>query len=328
MSELEAAWQATVGSIAAVRREPGDASGKAIGVTVLTGFLGSGKTTVLRQLLAEPAGLRIAAVVNDIGPVNIDAAAIDGLGVASRTTDRVELTNGCACCALVDDLAETLERLAGSQASDAIVVEASGVADPATLALAVESAAGCTLDGVVAVVDAKQIGAQLEDARIGPAVRRQIDVSHVVVLSKVDEVDGDEAAALIGRIGKIAPGRMVVPAVHGRIDPRVLLGAAVRGAIFRAESGEHPFEVATASVAPAGPWEVADVARWFESPPEALVRAKGWFASLDGSHHELQAVGRSWRIGPAVPQPDPVIVLIGESPEAVEQAVASLRNLG
>ena len=328
MSELDAAWQATVGSIAAARREPDDGGGETIGVTVLTGFLGSGKTTVLRQLLAEPAGLRIAAVVNDIGPVNIDAAAIDGLSVASRTTDRAELTNGCACCALVDDLAETLERLASSETTDAIVVEASGVADPATLALAVESAAGCTLDGVVAVVDAQHLALQLDDWRTAAAVRRQIDVSHVVALSKVDVIGDADVQALITRISRIAPGRMVIPSVHGRIDPRILLGAALRGATFRADAGEHPFEVATASVDPAGPWEVADVARWFESPPEALVRAKGWFASPDGSHHELQAVGRSWRIEPAIPQPDLVIVLIGHSPEAVEQAAASLRSIG
>ena len=328
MSELDAAWQATVGSIAAARRQPDLAGGEAVGVTVLTGFLGSGKTTVLRQLLAEPAGLRIAAVVNDIGPVNIDAAAIGGLPVASRTPERVELTNGCACCALVDDLAETLEGLAGSRTSDAIVVEASGVADPATLALAVESSAGCTLDGVVAVVDAKQLASQLDDPRIGPAVRRQIDVSHVVVLSKVDEVDGDEAAALIGRIGKIAPGRMVVPSVHGRIDPRVLLGAAMRGATFRAESGEHPFPVASAVVTPAGPWEMSEVARWLEDPPPSLLRAKGWFSSPDGETHAVQVVEQSWRIMPATDVHDPAIVLICSSQEAAEWAADSLRRLG
>ena len=328
MSELDAAWQATVGSIAAARRQPDLAGGEAVGVTVLTGFLGSGKTTVLRQLLAEPAGLRIAAVVNDIGPVNIDAAAIRGLPVASRSLDRVELTNGCACCALVDDLAETLEGLAGSQTSDAIVVEASGVADPATLALAVESAAGCTLDGVVAVVDAKQLGSQLDDPRIGPAVRRQIDVSHVVVLSKVDEVDGDEAAALIGRVGDVAPGRMVVPSVHGRIDPRVLLGAAMRGATFRAESGEHPFPVASAVVTPAGPWEMSEVARWLEDPPPSLLRGKGWFSSPDGGFQEVQVVGRSWRIMAATGVHEPAIVLICSTQEGVDRAAASLQGLG
>ncbi|WP_419853599.1 CobW family GTP-binding protein [Candidatus Poriferisodalis sp.] len=327
IDEFDAAWQATVGSIAAARRQTGDGGAEAVGVTVLTGFLGSGKTTVLRRLLTEPAGLRIAAVVNDIGPVNIDAAALEGLRVASRTPDRVELTNGCACCALVDDLAETLEALAGAQTSDAIVVEASGVADPATLALAVEGAAGCTLDGVVAVVDAQQLASQLSDPRVGPAVRRQIDVAHLVVLSKVDLAGGDEVAALTDQLSRLAPGRMVVPAVHGRIDPRLLLGAALRGATFPADAGEHPFEVASAVVTPTRPWEVAEVARWFESSPPDLMRAKGWFASPDGSSHELQAVGRSWRIMPAAGAHDPAIVLICSSQEAVDSAAASLRNL-
>ncbi|MXX43061.1 MAG: hypothetical protein F4Z53_08460 [Acidimicrobiales bacterium] len=328
MNQIDAAWQATVGSIAAARRRHGDSGGDAVGVTVLTGFLGSGKTTVLRHLLAEPAGLHIAAVVNDIGPVNIDAAVIEGLQVASRAPGRVELTNGCACCALVDDLAETLEGLAVSQTSDAIVVEASGVADPATLALAVEGTAGCMLDGVVAVVDAQQLASQLNDPRIGPAVRRQIDVAHLVVLSKVDQVEGEEVAVLTERLGQLAPGRMVVPAVHGRIDPRLLLGAALRGATFPADVGEHPFEVATAVVAPTRPWQVADVARWFESSPASLLRAKGWFASPDGCCHEVQAVGRSWRIVPAAGVHYSAIVLIGSSQEAVDSAAVSLQQLG
>jgi G3E family GTPase len=327
MSQLDAAWQAAVGSIAAARRQPNDAGGDRVGVTVLTGFLGSGKTTVLRRLLAEPAGLRIAAVVNDIGPVNIDAAAIDELQVASRTADRVELTNGCACCALVDDLAETLERLACENESDAIVVEASGVADPATLALAVEGAAGCMLDGVVAVVDAQQLASQLGDPLIGPAVRRQIDVAHLVVLSKVDQVDNDEAAALTDHLGRIAPGRTVVPAVHGRIDPRLLLAAALRGATLPADAGEHPVEVASAVVTPAGPWEATAVARWFETSLPSLMRAKGWFFSPDGNCHEVQAVGRSWRIVPAAGVHDPAIVLICSSQEAVQRAAASLQHL-
>ena len=326
--EFDAAWQAAIGSIAAARRQSDDARGDAVGVTVLTGFLGSGKTTVLRRLLAEPAGLRIAAVVNDIGPVNVDAMVIDGLQVASRTPGRVELTNGCACCALVDDLAEALEGLASAGTSDAIVVEASGVADPATLAAATESAAGCVLDGIVALVDAQQLASQLEDPRLAPAIRRQIDVSHLVVLSKVDQVDDQAVQSLARRIGEIAPGRMVVPSVHGRIDPRVLLGAALRGATFRADAAEHPFEVATAVVSPAGPWEVTAVARWFESPPETLVRAKGWFSTPNGSWHEVQAVGRSWRIEPADGPFDPVIVLIGDSSVAVDRAAASLRHLG
>lgn len=321
--QLEAAWQAAIGAIAAARRTADVPQRAAVGVTVLTGFLGSGKTTVLRRLLTETAGLHIAAIVNDIGAVNID-----GLAAASVAPDRIELTNGCACCALVDDLAETLERVAEAGANDAIVVEASGIADPATLALAVESAAGCTLDGVVAVVDAQQMEFQLGDARIGPVVLRQIDVCHLVVLSKVDAVDDATVRAMTGRIGDIAPGRMVIPSAHGRIDPRVLLSAAVRGASFPVVESGHPFEVATATVMQARPWETADVAGWFDDPPERLLRAKGWFNSADGSWHEVQAVGRHWRIEPAAVGAEPVIVLIGDSQTTVDRAAASLHSLG
>ena len=323
---FDAAWQATVGSIAAARRQPGDGGAGAVGVTVLTGFLGSGKTTVLRQLLSEPAGLRIAAVVNDIGPVNIDAAAIEGLPVASRTPDRVELTNGCACCALVDDLAETLEGLAGARTSDAIVVEASGVANPATIAAVVAGTASCRLDGIIAVADGSQVGSQLDDPRIGPAVCRQIDAAHLVVLSKADLIDAAQLDAVRVRIGELAPGRMVIPAAHGQIDPRILLSAATRGATLGTVDHGHPFQVATATVRPAGPWAPSVVGRWFEHRSEPLLRAKGWFVGPDGRRYELQAVGRSWRIERASGTQDPIIVLIGAAQDAVDRAADSLNR--
>ena len=115
--ELDAAWQAVLGSIAAARRSNGEALDGGTGVTLLAGFLGSGKTTVLRRLLSDPAGLRIAAVVNDVGAVNVDAASLnftagvdgDSQVTTSAAADRIELTNGCACCALADDLATSLE---------------------------------------------------------------------------------------------------------------------------------------------------------------------------------------------------------------------------
>lgn len=333
---LDAAWQAVLGSLAAARRGVGDAPELGIGVTLLTGFLGSGKTTVLRRLLADSAGVRIAAVVNDIGSINVDAALLDAqsVGEAGRgavAAGRVELTNGCACCALVDDLGGSLEGLAGTGDFDAIVVEASGVSDAATMASAVVGASGCRLDGVVAVVDAGLLDAQLDDARVGVAVRRQIDVAHLVVLSKLDLVDDVQAARLAARIGEIAPGRMVVPSVHGQIDPRVLLSAATRGAATGVAGGGHPFEVATVTVTEAGPWEPAGLGRWLDDPPEPLLRAKGWFADPDGRWHELQAVGRHWSITPVGSPPqaglEPTVVLIGHEQPAVDRAAVSLRGL-
>lgn len=336
LDQLDAAWQAVLGSLAAARRDAAEASDGGVGVTLLTGFLGSGKTTVLRRLLADPAGLRIAAVVNDFGSINVDAALLDAdaashLSGASTVGERVQLTNGCACCALVDDLAESLEGLAASGGFDAIVVEASGVSDPATMALAVEGASGCRLDGVVAVVDAQLLATQLDDAQVGFAVRRQIDVAHLVVLSKVDLVDDSQMTALAARIGDIAPGRMVVPSAHGRIDPKVLLSAAIRGATFDPVEHGHPIEFATATVLAIGPWEPAAVGRWLDHQPEPLLRAKGRFVSPDGRWHELQVVGRRWNIAP-VSSPGgtgapPAVVLIGREQAAVDRAAASLSDL-
>jgi len=339
--QIDVAWRAVLESVTAAQRDAGDAPDGGIGVTLLTGFLGSGKTTVLRRLLADPAGLRVAVVVNDAGAINIDAVSMDAASLdaevagqpigVSTAGERIELTNGCACCALVDDLAESLEDLSVSGMFDAIVVEASGASDPATMALAIEGAAGCRLDGVVAVVDAQLLAAQLDDVQVGSAVRRQIDVAHLVLLSKVDLVDDAQVTALSARIGEIAPGRMVVPSAHGRIDPSVLLSAAIRGAAFNPASHGHPIEIATATVLGIGPWEPAAVGRWFDHQPESLLRAKGWFASPDGRWHELQVVGRHWSIdlvdAAARAWVQPAVVLIGRDQSVVDRAAASLSDL-
>ena len=321
LERYDAEWQAVVGSIAAARspRVPGDEP--SIGVTVLTGFLGAGKTTILRRLLEGAHGLRLGVIVNDVGGLNVDAEL-----VASVSPDRVDLSNGCACCALVDDLATTLGELVADEAHDALVIEASGAADPIALAQAASGVSGCRLDGVVAVVDAVAVRDQQSDPRVAHLLRRQIEAAHVVVLSKTDLVP-DRVDELMGFVSQIAPGRMIVPSRDGAVDPRILLGAAERGLSLPPSRGAEPFPVFTLTVDPAGPWTEHRVAGWAESEGGRVLRSKGWFVDELGRMRELQTVGGRWSIRDATasgPDRHPAIVLIGLDEAELAEAAARL----
>ena len=157
-----------------------------IPLTILTGFLGAGKTTLLNRILASEHGLRIGVLVNDFGSVNIDAELVVGV-----EDDLMSLANGCVCCEIRDDLMEALDRvLAAPQPPDYLVLEASGVADPASIYMTFADSTHrdrLRLDSVTCVVDADQMGEYVERGpEILAHVIRQIGFSDLVLLNKTD----------------------------------------------------------------------------------------------------------------------------------------------
>jgi G3E family GTPase len=188
-------------------------------ITALTGFLGSGKTTLLNHILQNNLGLKIGVVVNDYGDINIDAKL-----VADQTDKMLELTNGCMCCSLDSlELDEAIGQFAypGSPI-DYIVIEASGLAEPADLAMTLREASGrfTRLDSIVAVLDA----ANLEhNAAAHTTALQQIEYSDFVIINKTDLVDStrvDEIKALISGINQRA---RIFTAVNAEVDIRLLL---------------------------------------------------------------------------------------------------------
>ena len=156
-----------------------------IPLTVIGGFLGAGKTTLLNRLLAGTTGRRFAVLVNDFGALDID-----GRLVAEHGGDTIALANGCVCCTIGDSLVETLVKMAEPpDRFDHIVVEASGVADPARIADLAVLEPRLMRDGVVVVVDAWNVRARAEDRRVGDTVLRQIKAADLIVLNKVDIAD-------------------------------------------------------------------------------------------------------------------------------------------
>jgi G3E family GTPase len=157
--------------------------------TVIGGFLGAGKTTLLNRLLASATGRRFAVLVNDFGALDID-----GRLVAAHGGDTIPLANGCLCCSIGDSLVETLLRLLEQpERFDHIVVEASGVADPARIADIAVIEPRLARDGVIVVVDAAEVQGRAADRRVGDTVLRQIKAADLLVLNKVDLADDPEA---------------------------------------------------------------------------------------------------------------------------------------
>jgi G3E family GTPase len=249
-------------------------------ILLVTGFLGAGKTTVVNHLLAHAEGKRIAAVVNDFGAINIDAELITG-----ASDGVVSLSNGCICCSLEGDLLRTLATLLRREPRpELIVIETSGVADPADIVRNLMDpviSREAPLETVLCVVDATARPEALNDDALS---RSQLRAADIVALTKVDLVDAAACAQMRDAIRALRPAAVVVDAPHGDV-PAALL--------FLADVDRVP---AAREVRPRGP--VADrfeTLSWTSDRPVSLprlqaaigrlapklARAKGLFETLE-----------------------------------------------
>ena len=239
-------------------------SGEKIRATVITGFLGAGKTTLIRHLLANAGGRRIALIVNEFGDVGIDGDILRSCGLGNCSDDDIiELANGCICCTVADDFIPTMSKLLGrAEPPDHIVIETSGLALPQPLVRAFnwpEIRTRVSVDGVITLVDAlalangrfatdeQAIAAQRSadpnldhDNPIEELFEDQLNCADMVLLNKTDLLDTPRIERVASELAaRLRPGARLVPTEHGRIDVRALLGLGAQAELDIASRPSH-----------------------------------------------------------------------------------------
>ena len=213
---------------------------KEVPVLLLTGYLGSGKTTLLNKILANKKGIKFAVIVNDIGEVNIDAALIEKGGVVGQKDDSlVSLQNGCICCTLKMDLVEQLKEIVDMKRFDYIVIEASGICEPAPIAQTICSIPSLgpqyikngilRLDSIVTVVDALRMKDEfangsdlmkpnLDEENLASLVIQQMEFCNIILLNKAADVEPKELEHLKQIIRAIQPKAEIFECNYGDVD--------------------------------------------------------------------------------------------------------------
>lgn len=286
-----------------------------IPVTVLSGYLGSGKTTVLNHVLHNREGLKVAVIVNDMSEVNIDADLVRGEGSLSRTDEKlVEMSNGCICCTLREDLVQEVQKLAQENRFDYILIESTGISEPVPVAQTfvypdevsgVQLSDLARLDCMVTVVDANRFwkdfssGQSLldrkealgeEDAReVVDLLIDQVETCDVLLLNKCDLVSEDELAKVEGILRKLQPSAKIIRTVKGQVAPAEILNTGLfdfekasqsPGWIQELQKEEHVPETDEYGISSfvyrrRRPFHPERLAEFMGYWPEEVVRAKG-----------------------------------------------------
>jgi G3E family GTPase len=321
------------------------ASKSKIPITVLTGFLGAGKTTVLNQLLAQPEMAGSAVIVNEFGAISIDAELIVGVD-----EDVLQINNGCICCTVRADLVSTISDLLKRKPDiRRILIETTGLADPApviqSFIIDETLAASTQLDAIVTVVDAGHIDRWLADHSSDENVAaEQIAFADVVIISKVDLVGEAELATCEASIRAINPMVRVVRAANGVVDPRSIVdvGAfdlqnclAIEPLLLSDLAHEHDAGIVSVEVRQDAPLDGEAFFRWLNgfviAEKDSILRTKGILSIagearrwvFHGVHMTLE--GRPGRPWSSAEKRSSAIVFIGRGldAESIREQVAA-----
>lgn len=282
-------------------------------VTVIGGYLGAGKTTLVNHLLRSADGLRLAVLVNDFGALPIDRDLIVG-----GDGDTLEISGGCICCSYGSDLMEALLDLPQRRPGiDRVLIETSGVALPGMVASAIGLLQGYALDGTVVLADAETVRRQAADAYIGDTITRQLAAADLVILNRCDLVTSEARDETLRWVESEAPNGRVVPAERSKVPAKLVLGlrsGSDRASTVLRTPGGVAASVLYESVElrPDSAVDVERLARALTAPDSGVLRAKGFLRDKDSRLVILQVVGRRFEVTDAPTDVTPgTLVVIG-----------------
>ena len=264
-------------------------------ITIIGGFLGAGKTSLLSHILKSDHGKRMAVLVNDFGQLNIDAEQI--VEIEGET---ISLTNGCICCTIRDDLMnEVLNLLTKSVVPEHIIIETSGVSDPTLVAHTFQMPAMqgiVEVDSLISVVDADNILSM--DKQVQDLITKQVRVADLIVVNKVDLAGLHQEQEVLAYINRLAPKSRIIKAMHGVVPLHLMLGTSrftPEGLIYSRQ--DHIPEFDTWTYTNKLPFTFMSIRKAVEGMPTNVYRAKGFF-QLEGALAEQglfqMTGGRSW----------------------------------
>ena len=275
-------------------------------LTVISGYLGAGKTTLVNHLLRHAAGRRLMVLVNDFGDLAIDADLIE-----REDGDMLTLANGCVCCSMGGDFYNALvDVLDMPNRPDHLVIEASGVARPARIANIARAEPDLALDGVVTLVDAENVAAQLADDLVADSVADQIAAADLLLVNKADLASPQDLAALKDRLNAINPAPPVMTCISGAVPVDTVLGARPSAWDTDGASGhdhEHEETYARWSHETAAPFDREKLQQALAAFPDTVLRVKGIVFVTDRAEPlAVHRVGRRVTIAdaPASSSPD------------------------